>query len=84
MFRAFDAKNGDVLWQMKLNSGVVGVPSTFMIDGTQYLAIVAGWGVDADRMLNGLGTLLPQKVQATQGGVIWVFALRDRVEAVQQ
>ena len=84
MFRAFDAKNGDVLWQMKLNSGVVGVPSTFMIDGTQYLAIVAGWGVDADRMLNGLGTLLPQKVQATQGGVIWVFALRDRIEATQR
>ncbi len=84
MFRAFDAKSGDLLWQSKLNSGVVGVPSTFMIDGVQYLAIVAGWGVDADRMLNGLGTLLPQKVQATQGGVIWVFALRDRVDAAQQ
>jgi hypothetical protein len=55
-----------------------------MIDGVQYLGIVAGWGVDADRMLNGLGTLLPQQVQATQGGVIWVFALRDRIEATHQ
>ena len=84
MFRAFDAKTGDVLWQAKLNSGVIGVPSTFEVDGVQYLGVVAGWGVDADRMLNGLGTLLPQQVQATQGGVIWVFALRDRVEALQQ
>ena len=68
---------------MRLNSGVTGVPSTFMINGTQYIAVVAGWGVDADRMLNGLGGLLPQKVEATQGGVIWVFALQDRAAATK-
>lgn len=84
MFRAFDAKTGEVLWQTRLNSGVIGVPSTFMVDDVQYVSVVAGWGVDAERMLNGLGTLLPQKIQSTQGGVIWVFALQDRATATMQ
>lgn len=81
MFRAFDAATGKLLWQMKLNSGVIGVPSSFMIDGTQYIAVQAGWGVDSERMLSGLATLLPDRVkaQAPQGGVVWVFALKDRV-----
>jgi alcohol dehydrogenase (cytochrome c) len=80
MFRAFDATSGKVLWQTKLNSGVVGVPSSFSVDGTQYIAVQAGWGVDAERMLNGLAGLLPErfKSQAPQGGVVWVFALKDR------
>jgi alcohol dehydrogenase (cytochrome c) len=82
MFRAFDARSGENLWEMKLNSGVTGVPSSYMIDGVQYVAVQAGWGVDADRMLNGLASLLPDRVSADtapQGGVVWVFALRDRV-----
>jgi alcohol dehydrogenase (cytochrome c) len=44
--------------------------------------VQAGWGVDADRMLNGLASLLPDRVSAgtaPQGGVVWVFALRDRI-----
>jgi alcohol dehydrogenase (cytochrome c) len=79
-FRAFDAATGKVLWQMKLNSGVIGVPSSFMVDGVQYIAVQAGWGVDSERMLSGLATLLPDRIkaQAPQGGVIWVFALKDR------
>jgi alcohol dehydrogenase (cytochrome c) len=80
MFRALDAKTGEILWQTKLNSGVTGVPSTYMVDGIQYVAVQAGWGVDADRMLNGLGSLLPEDRRpggkAPQGGVIWVFALQ--------
>jgi alcohol dehydrogenase (cytochrome c) len=80
MFRAFDAESGEVLWSMKLNSGVTGMPSSFEVDGTQYIAVQAGWGVDADRMLNGLNQLLPQQRTVPQGGVIWVFALRDQVQ----
>ena len=47
MFRAFDAKTGDVVWETKLNSGVIGVPSSFEVDGKQYIAIQSGWGIDA-------------------------------------
>jgi alcohol dehydrogenase (cytochrome c) len=80
-FRALDAGTGKVLWQMKLNSGVIGVPSSFMVDGVQYIAVQAGWGVDSERMLNGLATLMPDRIKANapQGGVVWVFALKDRV-----
>lgn len=78
MFRAMDAKTGKILWQNRLNSGVTGVPSSFMVDGVQYIAVQAGWGVDAERMQGGLNQLLPHKVNVPQGGSIWVFALRDK------
>ena len=93
MFRALDAKSGDELWSMKLNSGVIGVPSSFEVDGEQYIAVQAGWGVDAARMLNGLGSVLGTRQNAEgvpQGGVIWVFKLNDatasldRAEEVRQ
>ena len=78
MFRAFDAKTGKTVWETRLNSGVTGVPSTYMVDGVQYIAVQAGWGVDAERMMGGIDGLLPEDrrpPKMTQGGVIWVFAL---------
>jgi len=75
-FRAFDAKTGDVLWEFTTNSGVTGVPSSYMIDGVQYIAVQSGWGVDAQRKQVLLGKLLGYNVNVPQGGVVWVFALR--------
>jgi len=44
-FMAFDAKTGKVLWTSEeLSSGIIGVPSTYMVDGKQYVAVYAGWG----------------------------------------
>ncbi len=77
-FRAFDAKTGDVLWQQKTNSGIMGVPSSFEVDGKQYIAVQSGWGVDAQRMQDSLATIDPASYRSDavpQGGVIWVFAL---------
>jgi len=76
-FRAFDAKSGKQLWEFKTNSGVTGVPSSFAVDGTQYVAVQSGWGVDAQRMQARLDTFLGTKTEVPQGGVVWVFALRD-------
>src|SRR5206468_3972276 len=45
-FRAFDAKTGAVLWEFTTNSGVTGVPSSFAVDGKQYVAVQSGWGVE--------------------------------------
>ena len=42
-FRAFDARTGETLWQQRTNSGIIGVPSTYEIDGIQYVAIQSGW-----------------------------------------
>ena len=74
-FRAFDAKSGKVLWEFKTNSGVTGVPSSFAIDGKQYVAVQSGWGVDAQRMQARIDAHLGTKTDVPQGGVIWVFAL---------
>ena len=45
----FDAKTGAVLWEFPTSSGVIGQPSTFTVDGVQYVAVQSGWGVDAQR-----------------------------------
>src|SRR5262245_64008613 len=76
-FRAFDAKTGAVLWEFKTNSGVTGVPSSYMVDGVQYIAVQSGWGVDAQRMQARLDKFLSTKTDVPQGGVIWVFRLAD-------
>jgi len=81
-FRAFDAKTGKTLWQIRTNSGVTGVPSSFEVDGTQYIAVQSGWGVDATRMQDKLVEIDPVRFKSDvpQGGVVWVFALRQRVQ----
>jgi len=80
-FRAFDASNGKMLWEYPTNSGVTGVPSSFEVNGVQYVAVQSGWGVDAERMQGMLKTQLPEgRVRdVPQGGVIWVFALKDKI-----
>ncbi len=80
-FRAFNAKNGDLLWEYPTNSGVTGVPSSYEVDGVQYVAVQSGWGVDAERMQGLLKDMLPagRVPSVPQGGVIWVFALKDKM-----
>jgi alcohol dehydrogenase (cytochrome c) len=73
--RAFDARTGEVLWQLRTNSGVIGVPSTYSVDGVQYVAIQSGWGVDAASMAGRLAQERGTREFVPQGGVVWVFAL---------
>ncbi len=77
MFNAYDAKSGKVLWSMKTNSGVTAVPSSYSVNGKQYVAVQSGWGVDAQRMQDGLDAIYGSKTDVPQGGMIWVFALED-------
>jgi quinoprotein glucose dehydrogenase len=44
MFRAFDTRKGKVLWETKLESGGYATPSTYMVNGKQYVVIAAGGG----------------------------------------
>jgi alcohol dehydrogenase (cytochrome c) len=76
-FHAFDAKTGAKLWEYKTNSGITGVPTSFAVDGVQYVAVQSGWGVDAQRMQARLDTFLGTKTEVPQGGVVWVFAVRN-------
>ena len=75
MFRAFDAANGKVLWETAMPSGVTGVPSSFSVDGEQYVAVQAGWGVDAQRMQAGIDTLMGKTTGVPQGGTVMVYKL---------
>ena len=43
-FRAFDKRNGEVLWKAKLPFGGNASPSTYMVNGRQYVVISAGGG----------------------------------------
>ncbi|MDF1751987.1 MAG: PQQ-binding-like beta-propeller repeat protein [Verrucomicrobiales bacterium] len=43
-FRVFDRETGDVLWKAKLPFGGNATPSTYMVDGKQYVVISAGGG----------------------------------------
>lgn len=50
MLRAYDATNGEVLWEYPTPADVIGVPSSFEVDGEQYVAVQSGGGVDAERI----------------------------------
>src|SRR6266481_5417673 len=77
LFRAFDAKTGQILWQYPTLSGVNGVPVSFAVDGKQYIAVQSGWGVDAARMQRVLNLLFPGKYpDVPQGGAVYVFAVK--------
>jgi quinohemoprotein ethanol dehydrogenase len=48
-FAAYDAAgdgsgHGKVLWEVPAGTGVMAGPSTYEIDGEQYVAVMAGWG----------------------------------------
>ncbi len=77
MFHAFDATTGKLLWEFPTNSGILGQPSSFSVDGKQYIAIESGWGIDSRGMQANLNRLFPGKYpEVPEGGAIWVFAVK--------
>jgi alcohol dehydrogenase (cytochrome c) len=78
LFHAFDARDGRLLWEFPTNSGIIGQPSSFTIDGRQYVAVQSGWGIDARGMQDRLNTARPGEFpEVPEGGAIWVFALKE-------
>ncbi len=88
-FKAVDAKSGNVLWQFKTGSGIIGQPISYRgPDGKQYVAILSGVGgwpgaivageLDPSDTSAALGFTnamndLPQ--HTTKGGMLYVFSL---------
>ena len=64
-----------MLWQHRTNSGIIGVPVSYALDGVQYVAVQSGWGVDAASMRQAVNQS-GRVTQVPQGGVVLVFALR--------
>ena len=88
-FKAVDAKSGQLLWQFKTGSGIIGQPITYKgPDGKQYVAVLSGVGGWAGAIVSGgldsrdssaaLGFASAMKdlpKYTTQGGMLYVFAL---------
>jgi PQQ-dependent dehydrogenase (methanol/ethanol family) len=88
-FKAVDAHSGNLLWQFKCGSGIIGQPISYKgPDGKQYIAILAGvggWsgaivagGLDPRDATGALGfnnamSDLPNAT--TKGGMLYVFSL---------
>jgi glucose dehydrogenase len=43
-FAAYDATSGRLLWETPVGTGVMAAPSTYRLDGEQYVAVMVGWG----------------------------------------
>ena len=43
-FVAYRATDGEMLWQSWSRTGILGGPVSYEVDGTQYIAVMAGWG----------------------------------------
>lgn len=44
MLRAYRATDGKVVWEFDAGVGIAAPPMTYAVDGTQYIAVLAGWG----------------------------------------
>lgn len=72
---AFDAKTGKVLWKSpQMSSGVLGVPSTWKVDGKQYVGVYAGWG-GGTPIWGGEMAQDPKVKAIPLGGHLYVFSL---------
>jgi PQQ-dependent dehydrogenase (methanol/ethanol family) len=88
-FKAVDAHSGNLLWQFKCGSGIIGQPITYRgPDGKQYVAILAGVGGwagaivaggldprDATAALGFANAMTDLPAATTKGGMLYVFAL---------
>jgi len=69
-FNALDARTGEQLWQFQCGSGHHSSPSTYTVDGRQYVAVAVGWGGWAEGFLPGM-------LGAGHGSALMVFALPE-------
>ena len=69
-FKAFDDRNGKVLWDMNLGSSVSGYPISFAADGKQYVAVITG----PSGVANAEARVAPDLMQGNAPNV-FVFAL---------
>jgi PQQ-dependent dehydrogenase (methanol/ethanol family) len=54
-FRAYRATGGQVLWEFQHETGIAAAPVTYAVDGTQYIAVLSGWGGPEVLINGGLG-----------------------------
>ena len=73
---AYDAANGTKLWSYKTENGIVAAPSTYEIDGEQYVAVMVGYGGGAPTSASAVLRDRPRLP-----GRLMVFKLGGKTEA---
>jgi glucose dehydrogenase len=88
-FKAVDARNGRVVWQQKLDSGIISQPISYRgPDGHQYVAVITGVGGWSGAIVSGnldprdpssalgfVATMTDLPHRTAPGGTLHVFAL---------
>ena len=91
-FKAVDARSGQVLWQFKTGSGIIGQPVAYRgPDGHEYIAVLSGIGGwpgaivvnDLDTRdktaAGGFGEAMTDlKKDTTRGGMLYVFTIEGK------
>ena len=72
-FRAYDVRDGRVLWETRLGTSVQGFPVTYSLDGEQFVAVSTGLGGGSPRRVPDL--LAPDIRYPTTGNALYVFKL---------
>lgn len=70
---AYNAKTGEKLWETPTGTGVVAAPSTYMVDGKQYVSIAVGWG--------GVYGLAARATERQGPGTVYTFMLGGKAPA---
>ncbi|MDR7150283.1 quinohemoprotein ethanol dehydrogenase [Hydrogenophaga palleronii] len=66
-FIAYNATTGEQLWEAPTGTGVIAAPSTYLVDGKQYVSIAVGWG--------GVYGLAQRATDRTGPGTVYTFAV---------
>ena len=64
-FYAYRATDGQKLWSSWAGTGIVAPPITYMIDGRQYVSVMAGWGGAFSKKARSYGRLLTFAIGGT-------------------
>jgi alcohol dehydrogenase (cytochrome c) len=73
MFKALDAKTGQMLWQFNTGSGISAAPITYELGGKQYVAVVSGRTFTIPLFLGPIGAKMVEA--SPEGGTLFVFEL---------
>ncbi len=76
-FRAFDVRNGEILWETRLGTSVQGHPVTFAIDGKQYIAVTTAMGARGVSPRTVPRVIAPDIRHPASGNALYVFSLPD-------
>jgi alcohol dehydrogenase (cytochrome c) len=75
-FRAFDQRDGQILWEIPLGAQVTGFPVSYAVGGRQYIAVSTGQAVNTAQYL-----VLTPEIRPSQNSNLYVFALPEGWQA---